>query len=100
VAKSLFNDDTVGKIGAERDAWHKECYGRYREMPKKFETLSGFAVKPLYTPEDLASMDYLRDLGFPGLEPYIRGVHPTMYRGRTWTHRQLAGFGPPEETNK
>jgi len=23
-----------------------------------------------------------------------------MYRGRTWTQRQLAGYGPPEETNK
>jgi methylmalonyl-CoA mutase N-terminal domain/subunit len=23
-----------------------------------------------------------------------------MYRGRTWTLRQLAGFGPPEETNR
>ena len=100
MSKSLFNDGAVGKIGAGKVAWQKECYDRYREMPKKFETLSGFAVKPLYTPEDVASMDYLRDLGFPGLEPYIRGVHPTMYRGRTWTHRQLAGFGPPEETNK
>ena len=100
VSKSLFNDGAVGKIGAGKVAWQKECYDRYMEMPKKFETLSGFAVKPLYTPEDVASMDYLRDLGFPGLEPYIRGVHPTMYRGRTWTHRQLAGFGPPEETNK
>jgi methylmalonyl-CoA mutase N-terminal domain/subunit len=45
-------------------------------------------------------MDYLRDLGFPGREPFVRGVYPTMYRGRIWTHRQLAGFGPPEETNK
>jgi methylmalonyl-CoA mutase N-terminal domain/subunit len=53
----------------------------------------------LYTPEDIANLDYLGDLGFPGEEPYVRGVHPNMYRGRTWTLRQLAGFGPPEETN-
>lgn len=100
MASRLFNDGAVGTIRAEREAWRKDCYEHHREMPKKFETLSGFAVKPLYTPEDLASMDYLRDLGFPGMEPFIRGVQPTMYRGRTWTHRQLAGFGPPEETNK
>ena len=100
MAKTLFSDDAVGTIRAEREAWRTNCYERHREMPKKFETLSGFSVKPLYTPEDLSSMDYLRDLGFPGMEPFIRGVQPTMYRGRTWTHRQLAGFGPPEETNK
>ncbi|NTW35740.1 MAG: methylmalonyl-CoA mutase, partial [Syntrophobacteraceae bacterium] len=41
-----------------------------------------------------------RDLGYPGAPPFTRGVHPTMYRGRLWTMRQLAGFGPPEETNK
>ncbi len=57
-------------------------------------------VKLLYTPEDTAGLDYLRDLGFPGKEPFVRGVYPTMYRGRKWTIRQLAGFGPPEETNK
>ncbi len=64
-----------------------------------FETLSGFPVEPIYTPEHVADFDYLNDLGFPGQEPYSRGVHATMYRGRAWTLRQLAGFGPPEETN-
>ena len=54
---------------------------------------------PLYTPVDISDVDYLRDLGFPGKEPYTRGVYPTMYRGRPWTIRQLAGFGTPEEIN-
>ncbi len=58
----------------------------------KFKTLSGFSVEPLYTPEHVADMDYLRDLGFPGEEPYIRGVHPTVYRGRTWTQLSFAGY--------
>ena len=63
-------------------------------------TRSGVPVKPLYTPLDTASLDYLRDLGFPGSEPYVRGAYSSMYRGRSWTVRQLAGFGPPEETNR
>jgi methylmalonyl-CoA mutase, N-terminal domain len=100
VTTALFNNDEVEKIGKAGTAWIDEVYSCHKELKKKFETLSGFEVKPLYTPKDLCNLDYIRDLGFPGGDPYVRGVHPTMYRGRTWTHRQLAGFGPPEETNK
>jgi methylmalonyl-CoA mutase N-terminal domain/subunit len=57
-------------------------------------------VKPLYTPEDISQMEYLKDVGFPGEMPFVRGIYPTMYRGRMWTMRQLAGFGPPEQTNE
>ena len=97
---ALFNKNELKKIGEKSTAWREEVYSCHKEIKKKYETLSGIEVKPLYTPKDLDNLDYICDLGFPGEEPYVRGVHPTMYRGRTWTHRQLAGFGPPEETNK
>jgi methylmalonyl-CoA mutase N-terminal domain/subunit len=100
VASDLFNRNEVKKIEEQEINWHKNVYSCHKEIKKEYETASGFKVKPLYTPQDLQSLDYTKALGFPGAEPYIRGVHPTMYRGRTWTHRQLAGFGPPEETNK
>jgi methylmalonyl-CoA mutase N-terminal domain/subunit len=45
-------------------------------------------------------IDYLRDIGFPGEYPYLRGIHSTMYRARIWTMRQFAGFGSAEETNQ
>jgi methylmalonyl-CoA mutase N-terminal domain/subunit len=95
-----FRSDSIAKIGKEKAEWQRECYGKQKELKKDFRTLSGIPVEALYTPGDISHMDYLRDLGFPGLEPFIRGVYPTMYRGRTWTQRQLAGYGPPEETNK
>ena len=44
-------------------------------------------------PQDVAGLDYARDLGDPGQFPYTRGVHETMYRGKLWTMRQFAGFG-------
>jgi methylmalonyl-CoA mutase, N-terminal domain len=97
---SLFNNDAIEKIARERDQWQEKVYQTAEKGEKIFETLSGLPIEPLYTPVDTAHMDYLNDLGFPGQAPYVRGVHPTMYRGRTWTLRQLAGFGPPEETNK
>src|SRR3989337_234963 len=69
---------------------------RLRGVPN----LSGMEIKPLYTPQDTADLDYRRDLGLPGEFPFTRGIHPTMYRGRLWTMRQFAGFGAAEETNK
>jgi len=95
VTTDRFNGDPMEKISKAGTIWREETYACQRELKKKFETLSGFDIAPLYTPQDLQGLDYLRDLGFPGEAPYVRGVHPTMYRGRTWTHRQLAGFGPP-----
>ena len=44
-------------------------------------------------------MDYIKDVGFPGEFPFLRGVHSSMYRGRIWTMRQFSGFGSAEETN-
>ncbi|HEX9902168.1 MAG TPA: methylmalonyl-CoA mutase family protein [Acidobacteriota bacterium] len=63
-------------------------------------TVSGRRLKELYTPQDLEGWDVFQDLGFPGQPPYVRGVHPTMYHGRTWTMRQFSGFGTPEDTNR
>jgi methylmalonyl-CoA mutase N-terminal domain/subunit len=69
------------------------------ERRERFITTSSEPVDRLYTPLDIADMDYVRDLGLPGQYPYTRGIHPTMYRGRPWTMRMFAGFGTAEETN-
>ncbi len=62
-------------------------------------TVSGRHIAALYTPADIAGLEYARDLGNPGEFPYTRGIHPSGYRGKLWTMRQFAGFGTPEETN-
>ncbi len=96
----LYDKDAIKEISQRKALWVEDVYDASKEGQERFETLSGLPVEPLYTPEHVAQFDYLRDLGFPGEEPFVRGVYPTMYRGRTWTLRQLAGFGPAEETNK
>ncbi len=58
---------------------------------------SGVEVKPLYTAADWSSERYMEDLGFPGQLPMTRGIHATMHRERTWSQRQLIGFGTPED---
>jgi methylmalonyl-CoA mutase, N-terminal domain len=70
------------------------------ESKERFETVSLDEVNRLYTPADVADVDFERDISFPGEFPYTRGIHPTGYRGKLWTMRQFAGFGTPEETNK
>ncbi len=82
----------------ERERW-RQHYRDAGERDADFETLSGEPLEPLYTPEDVADLDYERDLGYPGHYPMTRGVYPSMYRGRLWTMRQFAGYGSPEETN-
>jgi methylmalonyl-CoA mutase N-terminal domain/subunit len=100
----MYDEDDLASIRETREEWEEETLDpvleRFGERKERFATLSNTEVDRLYTPEDVADLDYERDLGFPGEEPYTRGVYPTMYRGRTWTMRQFAGFGTADETNE
>jgi methylmalonyl-CoA mutase, N-terminal domain len=80
------------------EEWRRALYDQKPEREALFTTISGLENGPLYTP-DSVEIDYERDLGYPGVFPYTRGVYPSMYRGRLWTMRQFAGFGTAEETN-
>jgi methylmalonyl-CoA mutase N-terminal domain/subunit len=61
---------------------------------------SGIEISPLYSPRDWSSDRYTQDVGFPGQEPFTRGIYPTMHRKRTWTQRQLIGLGTPADYNE
>jgi methylmalonyl-CoA mutase N-terminal domain/subunit len=95
----IFDQKALNALEQELNNWG-QGYPKEQERLKAFETLSGIPVDPLYTPAHIPRLDYLEELGFPGQAPFVRGVYPTMYRGQTYTLRQLAGFGPPEETNQ
>jgi methylmalonyl-CoA mutase N-terminal domain/subunit len=84
----------------EKKRWIEKDHGGSSRREESFTTISGEDLEPLYTPEDIEGLDYDKDLGYPGLYPFTRGVHPTMYRGRLWTMRQFAGFGSVEDTNR
>jgi methylmalonyl-CoA mutase N-terminal domain/subunit len=80
------------------EAW-KALYDATPERSGELSsTISGVDNDPLYTPENV-DLDHERDLGYPGVYPFTRGVYPSMYRGKLWTMRQFAGFGTAEETN-
>lgn len=101
----MFDADDLEEIREGHDQWESDTYGptvdRFGERKEEFTTdTGGQNVQPLYTPDDIADIDYGADAGFPGEEPYTRGVYSTMYRGRLWTMRQYAGMGTAAETNE
>jgi len=99
----MYHKPVIERIESAVEQWEAtdvhRAQARLPERRDPFTTLSGAAVKRLYTPADVAGLDYETDLGLPGRYPFTRGVQPTGYRGRLWTMRMFAGFGTAEETN-
>jgi len=99
----MFKEDQLKKVKEEKEKWIEDVSKILCETPERlprFSTVSDLEIKGLYTPDDIQSIDYSRDIGFPGIYPFTRGVQPSMYRGRLWTMRMFSGLGGPEETNK
>jgi methylmalonyl-CoA mutase N-terminal domain/subunit len=100
----MFDEEDLAAIREAREEWEEETLepvlSAHGERKDRFATVSNHEVDRVYTPEDVADVDYGADLGMPGEPPFTRGPYPTMYRGRTWTMRQFAGFGTAEETNE
>src|SRR5215469_8858779 len=98
----MANDERT--IAAARAQWEQKrvapALKRGPERHERFTTSSDIEVKREYDPDDVDSISFLDDLGFPGDYPFTRGVQTTMYRGRLWTMRQYAGFGDAEESNR
>jgi len=91
----LYDKSVLNEIGEKYKIWKKNV-----KDIQQLETDSGIPVDIMHTPLDIEKVDYVRDLGFSGDYPFVRGIYPTMYRGRVWTMRQYAGFGTAEDTNR
>ncbi len=79
-----------------RAQWRQD-YEAHRGAGKPIRNRSGIEVEPLYSAADWRAERYMEDLGFPGQLPMTRGIYASMHRGRTWSQRQLVGFGTPED---
>jgi methylmalonyl-CoA mutase N-terminal domain/subunit len=99
----MYDRKKLEAIAANRKKWQDDCLppatGTNPVRGKRFSTVSDEEIRALYTPDTMPDLDYDNDIGFPGRFPYTRGVQATMYRGRTWTMRQFAGYGSAEDTN-
>ncbi len=82
-----------------RDKWLDD-YDRSNSGAGKTVNRSGIEINPLYTPEDLNPGHFDEDLGYPGQEPFTRGIYASMHRGRPWSQRQLIGIATPDQFNR
>ncbi|MGE0065749.1 MAG: methylmalonyl-CoA mutase [Solirubrobacterales bacterium] len=96
VKKPATKSDRVEKWKEERLS---KDYERISPRREEFKTLSGLDIDDVYTEDDVKDIDPVKDIGLPGEYPFTRGPHASMYRGRPWTIRQVAGFGQAEDTN-
>ena len=98
----MFKDELLEELQEIQEKYEKEVarvISKVPEAQQKHVTFSGLAVKPLYSPQDIADIDFLKDISFPGQFPYTRGLFPAGYLTRGLHIRQVTGFGTAEETN-
>lgn len=100
----MFSGEELSKIKQCRENWEEKILNKSLakapESKQEFKSVSGAVVNRLYTPEDVADIDYETEIGYPGQYPFTRGYQPTMYRGKPWTMRMYAGFATAEESNE
>lgn len=100
----MYDRQMLDTLRLKLEKWEEttlqQSLARLPERQEQFITTSSEPVERVYTPLDVAELDYLEDLGLPGEYPYTRSIHPTLYRSKLWTMRMFAGFGTAEETNQ
>ena len=94
----MFSPEELEQLRDRGAQWRRAIASRSQRLAD-FKTPSQIPVEAVYSPEDLAETEYLKDMGLPGEFPYLRGIHATGFRERLWTMRMFAGFGLPRETN-
>jgi methylmalonyl-CoA mutase N-terminal domain/subunit len=96
-------EDEASRIEAQVRDWEDNELAKFLakrpETREQYFSGSGAPVQRVYTQADVADVPF-EEIGLPGQYPFTRGPYPTMYRGRPWTMRQIAGFGTPAETNQ
>src|SRR5258707_2822790 len=101
--ESMYDKKKLNELKDSLEKWERtflhQTLASMPERQKQFTTTSSEPINQLYTPLDVADMDYQKDLGLPGEYPSRRGVHPTLHRSKLWTMRMFAELGTAEETN-
>jgi methylmalonyl-CoA mutase N-terminal domain/subunit len=99
----MWNEKEIKEIKKDgEEKCLKPALDAQSERRERFLTDIGLNIERVYTPLDLARMDfdYKEDLGFPGQYPFTRGISPVMYRSEPWVIRAYSGFGESQGCNE
>jgi methylmalonyl-CoA mutase N-terminal domain/subunit len=81
----MYKDELLNELKEIQEKYEKEVARVLSKVPhaqQEHMTFSGLPVKPLYSPQDIADIDFLKDISFPGQYPYTRGLFPAGYLTR------------------
>ncbi|MCP4568934.1 MAG: methylmalonyl-CoA mutase [FCB group bacterium] len=95
--------DSKEEIIDRMNSWEGDYKKTVARSPERFDNFSlsgGTPIKPLYTPLDMETNDFLNDISFPGQYPYTRGVYAAGYRTQLWNIQQVSGYALADDTNK
>ncbi len=98
-----FSKELLDSSSSLRKKWEDEVrrvVEKYGERDKRFTTVSDHPIQRTYDPLDIQDTDFEKDISYPGVYPYTRGIHSTGYRGRLWTYRMFSGMGTAKDTNE
>ncbi len=98
-----FSKELLDSSSSLRKKWEDEVrrvVEKNGERNKRFTTISDHPIKRTYDPLDIQDTDFEKDISYPGMFPYTRGIHSTGYRGRLWTYRMFSGMGTARDTNE
>lgn len=96
----MFSKQTLEQTGKLKEQWGGIVAERYGGQDFSSATYSGIPLKPVYTPADIAHLDYERDIGVPGIYPYTRDNYAIHYQFQPWINQQVHGYGLPEHTRE
>lgn len=97
----MFLEDVLKENEKMQKAWTKgaeEVAKGASEYTSK--ALSGFDVKPVYSPEDIKNLSYRDDIPLPGEYPYTRGYWPIHHQYLPPMMGQQIGMQSTDETNE
>jgi methylmalonyl-CoA mutase N-terminal domain/subunit len=96
----MIDEKTLKESEKLNEEYREALEKRYKGQDFSSTTSSGIPIKAVYTPQDIKGLDYEKDIGMPGIFPYMRSNYPIHYQFQPWINQPVHGYGLPEHTRE
>ena len=100
--EGMIEENQTAKLRDEMKIWEMRNRSSFeKELENNYFSDFEIPLNRVYSPLDLKErgFEYMKDLGFPGEYPFVRGIDSSMYRKELPKFRQYSGFSTPKESN-